>query len=199
MIPVIAEPRVQYATSLIAALRDAAFPVIEITQRHPEAISLLERMCAEPDLLVGAGTVIDVAQAQACVNAGARFLVSPGFSTDIARFGKDQNIVIIPGVATASEVMGAVESGSTTVKFFPAGQLGGPAGLRAMSAVFPKVSFIPTGGVTIDNLADYLAIPGVPAAGGTWVFPPDLLRSRNTVAIAELLIAARTHAARFSP
>lgn len=196
LIPVLGECRAQYADLLVTALHTANLPLIEITQREPEALELLQMMAAETDLIVGAGTIINVAQAKACFEAGAQFLVSPGVSPDIMRFGREKNLTVIPGIATASDILRALECGVSTLKFFPAGFLGGPAGLRAMSSVFPDVSFIPTGGVTMANLNDYLAIQSVLAVGGTWMFPSELLRSGDTQSISELLAAARAQAAR---
>lgn len=196
LIPVLGEARSEYAGILVDALHAARLPVLEITQRHPEALQLVRLMSTETDLIIGAGTVLNVTQAWACLEAGARFLVSPGFSSEVVQFGRDHDIPVIPGVATATEIMGVLASGASTMKFFPAGLLGGPAGLRAMSSVFPNARFIPSGGVSLVNLGDYLAIPSVVAVGGTWVFPAEMLNSGDVHGISALLTDARVQAAR---
>lgn len=196
LIPVLGEARSKYTDLLVDALHASHLPVLEITQRHPEALELVRLMSAEANLIIGAGTVLNVTQAEACLKAGARFLVSPGYSSEVVQFGRDHHIPVIPGVATATEIMGALGSGVSTMKFFPAGLLGGPAGLRAISSVFPNATFIPTGGVSLKNLGDYLAIPNVVAVGGTWVLPSELLDSGDVHGISELLTTARLQAAR---
>jgi 2-dehydro-3-deoxyphosphogluconate aldolase / (4S)-4-hydroxy-2-oxoglutarate aldolase len=154
-----------------------------------------------PDLTVGAGSVLTPDHVDQVVDAGARFVVSPGLHAPVIARCVERSVPALPGVATASEVMAAVNLGLTEVKFFPAGLLGGPAAIKAMSAPFPGISFLPSGGVGPDNLADYLALPCVPAVSGSWMVDLGLIRNadwaeitrRSTAAVeaARAAIAAR--------
>ncbi len=120
-----------------------------------------------PDVLVGAGTVVTAAQVDEAVDAGARFLVSPGLSAGVVRRAQELGVPVVPGVATPSDVIAALDLGLDVVKLFPANVVGGPAAVKAFSAPFPGLRFVPTGGVSAANLLDYLALPAVLAAGGS--------------------------------
>ncbi|MBN1173248.1 MAG: bifunctional 4-hydroxy-2-oxoglutarate aldolase/2-dehydro-3-deoxy-phosphogluconate aldolase, partial [Micromonosporaceae bacterium] len=136
----------------------------------------IRTLAKEPDLMVGAGTVLTVEQVNRAADAGARFVVSPGFGPAVVRRCQELEIDVFPGVATSTEIQMALDAGLEIVKFFPAEQLGGARMVKALSAPYRSVRFIPTGGVTSANLRDYLAIPSVVAVGGTWMVAPDLLR-----------------------
>jgi 2-dehydro-3-deoxyphosphogluconate aldolase/(4S)-4-hydroxy-2-oxoglutarate aldolase len=139
---------------------------------------------------VGAGTVLTVEQADRAVEAGARFVVTPGFGPAVVNRCRELGVPVFPGVATATEIQMALDAGLSTVKFFPAEQLGGVAMLKALSAPFRSVRFIPTGGINAGNVASYLALPSVIAVGGTWMVAPDLLAADDWAAVT-----ARTRAA----
>ena len=128
-----------------------------------------------PDLYVGAGSVLVADQVDQVVDAGAQFVVSPGLSVDVLARSQQRGVPALPGVATASELMTAVGLGLEEVKFFPAGLLGGPAAIRALTAPFTDMSFMPSGGVNADNMTDYLAISAVPAVSGSWMVEPGRL------------------------
>jgi 2-dehydro-3-deoxyphosphogluconate aldolase/(4S)-4-hydroxy-2-oxoglutarate aldolase len=150
-----------------------------VTFRTPRAAEALAIMARDPRLLVGAGTVLTVEQVDAAVAAGAQFIVSPGYSRDVVRAAQQRGIPVIPGVATPTEIQMALADGIDVVKFFPAEAVGGTRALAAMAAPFSGLRFIPTGGISPSNLADYLALPCVAAVGGSWMAPSDLIvRSR---------------------
>ena len=141
-------------------------------------------------LVVGAGTVLDAAQAEAAIDAGARYLVSPGLSVEVVRCAQDAGVPVLPGCADASWIMAALELGIRTVKFFPASALGGPSAVRALSAAFPRVRFVPTGGVSAGNLAEYLAVPQVAACGGSWMVSRDLVAAARWDEVSRLCARA---------
>jgi 2-dehydro-3-deoxyphosphogluconate aldolase/(4S)-4-hydroxy-2-oxoglutarate aldolase len=176
VIPVVSIPRAEDADALGRALLDGGLPCAEITFRTQAAQSALQELAsAYPGVLLGAGTVLSVAQAEMAVRAGARFIVSPGFDGKVVGWCLDHGVAVTPGVATPTEIQMALERGLRVLKFFPAGTLGGPSALKAIAAPFVGVKFIPTGGVDIGNLADYLRIPSVHACGGSWLAPSDLM------------------------
>jgi 2-dehydro-3-deoxyphosphogluconate aldolase/(4S)-4-hydroxy-2-oxoglutarate aldolase len=136
-------------------------------------------MTSVAGLTVGAGTVTTPVQATEAVAAGAQFLVSPGLTTALAEWTQAHKLAYLPGVATPSELMYAVNAGFNLVKFFPADLLGGPAGVKALAGPFPEVSFVPSGGVTLQNAATYLSLPQVPAVSGTWLIDKAAISSKD--------------------
>jgi 2-dehydro-3-deoxyphosphogluconate aldolase/(4S)-4-hydroxy-2-oxoglutarate aldolase len=179
ILPVVVLDDPAAAEPLAEALVSGGLPCAEITFRTAAAASAITIMSARPDITVGAGTVLTPAQVDRAVEAGARFIVSPGFSSAVVRRSQELGVPVFPGAATATEIQMALDAGLTTVKFFPAEQLGGVAMIRALAAPFRSVRFIPTGGVTAANLPDYLAVPAVLAVGGTWMVAADLLAAGN--------------------
>lgn len=179
LVPVVVLDDPAGAEPLGAALLEGGLNCVEVTFRTDAAAESLRILAENPALLVGAGTVVSTAQVDQAVAAGARFVVSPGLSPTVVKHCQEVGVPVFPGVATATEIQQALELDITTVKFFPAGQLGGPGMVKALSAPFRNVRFVPTGGVTTANLADYLAIPAVAAVGGTWMVAPDLLKAGN--------------------
>jgi 2-dehydro-3-deoxyphosphogluconate aldolase/(4S)-4-hydroxy-2-oxoglutarate aldolase len=177
LVPVVVLDDPAGAAPLGAALLAGGLNCVEVTFRTDAAAESLRILAEDASLLVGAGTIVTTAQVNQAVAAGARFVVSPGFSPTVVRHCQEIGIPVFPGVATATEIQQALELGISTVKFFPAGQLGGPGMVKALSAPFRNVRFVPTGGVTTANLADYLTIPAVLAVGGTWMVAPDLLKA----------------------
>lgn len=175
VIPVIAVQRLEDALPLAQALVRGGLPVLEVTLRTPCALQALRAMRAVPGAVVGAGTVLDAQQYQAAVDAGAQFVVSPGLTPALARAAARHTVPLLPGAATASEVMRAREWGLTRLKFFPAQSSGGTANLKAWFSVFPEMRFCPTGGITEAIAPTYLALPNVSCVGGSWPMPEELV------------------------
>ncbi len=187
VIPVIVLNDVAHAVPMAQALLAGGIRMLEITLRTPQALACMEAIArALPDAVVGAGTVRSAADAQAAAMAGARFAVSPGYTPQVGRACKDLGLPLLPGVATGSEIMMAQEEGFTELKFFPAMQAGGVAMLKAWSGPFGDVSFCPTGGVTLQNAAELLALPNVICVGGSWLVPADALAQGDWARITRL-------------
>lgn len=179
IVPVVVLPDVSGAAPLADALLRGGLHCAEVTFRTDSAAEVIQAMAARTELLVGAGTVLTVDQVDRAVAAGARFVVSPGFGPAVVRRCQELGVPVLPGIATPTEIQMALDAGLDTVKFFPAAQLGGVDMVKALSAPFRTVRFVPTGGVNTGNLAAYLALPSVLAVGGTWMVAPDLLAARD--------------------
>lgn len=190
VVPVVVLDDAGDAKPLAEALTAGGLPVAEVTFRTTAAAQALESMAGDPAMLVGAGTVISADQVDAAVAAGARFVVSPGFSSEVVRRCRERDVPVIPGVATATELIAALDAGITTVKLFPAEALGGLKTLRALAGAFPQVRFIPTGGISAANAASYLAEPSVAAVGGSWMVAPSLLTEHRWEAVTRLAAEA---------
>lgn len=187
IVPVIAINDAAHAVPLAKVLVENGLPCAEVTFRTDAAQESIRLMRdAYPELLIGAGTVLTTQQVDQAISAGADFIVSPGLNPTTVRYCQQRGIAIVPGVNNPSLVEQAMELGLKTLKFFPAEPSGGVAMLKALSAVYP-VQFMPTGGVNLRNVADYLAIPSVVACGGTWMVPSDLMDSGNWDEIARLV------------
>ena len=169
IVPVVVPGDPNRITGLAEALSDGGLGTIEITLRSPSAIDAIAVAAQQGSLLVGAGTVMNIHQAESAIGAGAQFLVSPGFDPALIDWALNKDVAIVPGIATVTEAMRAISSGLDFVKLFPAEQLGGVKTIRAMSAVLPDLKIMPTGGVNLENLADYLSVSTVGAVGGTWI------------------------------
>ena len=164
------------AVAIGTALLAGGVGCIEITFRHPAAAEAIRKAREVEGLLVGAGTVLSAEQARAAADAGALFAVAPGTNEEVVRVCDELGLPFFPGVATASEIERARSLGRQVVKVFPVAQVGGPAFLRAVSATYPDVGFVPTGGVDAANMGEYLAVPSVVACGGSWLVRPELVR-----------------------
>lgn len=175
ILPVLVVRESSTAQTLAAALVEGGITAAEVTLRTAGALDAVQRMAENPDLRVGAGTVLTPEQVCAVAARGATFVVSPGFSRAVLRECQAQGLAYYPGVATPTDIQTALEEGLTELKFFPAETLGGVRTIRAFSAPFPDVTFIPTGGITEESLADYLSEPSVAAVGGSWLATADLL------------------------
>ena len=179
------------ALPLADALQAGGVRVIEITLRTSAACSAIEQIRnARPDAIVGAGTVRDASGLRAARDAGAQFVVSPGFTRALHEAASAAALPWLPGVATASEILLAQDAGHALLKFFPAEAAGGTRALRAFAPVFPDVSFCPTGGVTADNVRSYLELPNVICVGGTWFAAPALMAAQEWSKIHELAARA---------
>ncbi len=187
IIPVLVIDNLAAAVPLAGALRDGGLRMIELTLRTPVALAAIRRIrAALPDVIVGAGTVTSAAVAAGACDAGAQFAVSPGYLDSLGRFCRERSFPLLPGVATPSDVMAAMADGHDFLKLFPASVVGGTAMLEALRGPFPLARFCPTGGVTAENAASYLALPNVLCVGGTWMVPRDLVKAGDWIRIAEL-------------
>ena len=175
VVPAIVLEDANRAAPLAHALISGGLPVAEVTMRTPSALESMRRMATFGELLVGAGTVLNATQAEQAVAAGAKFIVSPGMDADLVRWCQQKEIPIIPGAVTATEVMLATNLGLGCVKFFPCSTSGGLDALRALHGPFPAMRFMPTGGIKMETVQDYLAFKAVVAVGGTWMLKPEWL------------------------
>ena len=174
VIPVIVLGDLKQAVLLARALVAGGIRMLEVTLRTPQALACIEAIARDvPEAVVGAGTVRSAADAMACAMAGARFAVSPGYTHAVGQACRDAGLPLMPGVATGGEIMAAQEDGLNQLKFFPAVQAGGVAMLKAWSGPFGDVRFCPTGGVTMANAPEFLALPNVVCVGSSWLTPPD--------------------------
>lgn len=193
VLPVLAVDRLEQAVALARCLVDAGLPVLEVTLRTPVALDAIRAIrAAVPDAIVGAGTVLDAAQLEAVEAAGVSFAISPGASAALYEDARNSAIPLLPGIATASELMDGMTRGWRHFKFFPAAAMGGVATLKAFAGPFPEARFCPTGGIHPGNAADYLAQPNVLTVGGSWMVPGELLAASDWPAVAALAhVAAR--------
>ena len=191
VVPLVVPEDPDTAIRTTRALVAGGLTVIEVVLRTSAAVECLgEVVRAVPEAIVGAGTVLSERQAAEVVFAGAQFIVSPGLYAPVVEYAKSARLPIFPGVATASEAQNAWNMGLRSLKFFPASLAGGPAMLKALGSVFKDVRFMPTGGVSADNLADYLALKSVLACGGSWLTPAAAIAEGNYQIITDLAAEA---------
>ncbi len=192
LIPVLEIDNVNCAIPVAESLLSGGLSVAEITLRTNAAIDSIRTIANKVSgVLVGAGTVISVQQAQLACDAGAKFLISPGLSEKIIIWALDQHIPIIAGATTPTEIMRAIEIGLTLLKFFPAEAMGGLKTIKAISDPFPQVKFLPTGGIRPENLAEYLNIENIHAVGGSWIAKRQAINEGRFDDIARMAKAAR--------
>jgi len=192
VIPVIVIHRVEDAVPLAQALVDGGVRVLEVTLRTPVALKCMEAIArAVPGAIVGAGTIRSVADAEAAKDAGCQFGVSPGYTTQIGHACRNLGLPLLPGVATAGEVMAANADGYQFLKFFPATAAGGIPMLKALAGPFPDVAFCPTGGITPETAPQFLALPTVKVCGGSWLTPQDAVDKQDWARITQLARAAQ--------
>jgi 2-dehydro-3-deoxyphosphogluconate aldolase/(4S)-4-hydroxy-2-oxoglutarate aldolase len=191
VIPVIVLDRVEHAVALARALVAGGVRVLEVTLRTKVALACIEAIAREvPDAIVGAGTLRSADDVHAAKRAGCAFGVSPGYTSAIGTACRDAQLPLLPGVATASEVMHANADGFTFLKFFPATQAGGIPMLKALAGPFPDVAFCPTGGITAETAPQFLALPNVKVCGGSWLTPADGVNAGDWTRITALAQAA---------
>ncbi len=189
VIPVIVLTDVAHAVPMAQALVAGGVRMLEVTLRTPQALACIEAIAhAVPEAVVGAGTVRCKADAQDAARAGARFAVSPGYTSAVGQACRDAGLALLPGVATGSEIMMAQEDGFSELKFFPAMQAGGPDMLKAWSGPFFDIRFCPTGGVTLANAHTLLALPNVVCVGGSWLVPADAMAQGDWARITQLAL-----------
>lgn len=187
VVPVVVLNDAKDAEPLAKALVEGGLPCAEVTFRTEAAEESIRRMATKyPEMLVGAGTVLTIEQVERAVNAGAKFIVSPGFDPEIVDYCIEKDIPVFPGCITPSEVAQAVKRGLKVVKFFPAEQFGGVATIKAMAAPYGMVKFMPTGGINAKNLKDYLSSDKILCCGGSWMVKGDLIKAGEFDKICEL-------------
>jgi len=187
LIPVVKLDNAADTLPLMDALKAGGIRVAEITFRTAcgaEAIAIAAKNCK--DMLIGAGTVINAAQAEKAVEAGAKFIVGPGYSQGVADVCKKSGVMYLPGCVTPTEIMVAIDNGIDIVKFFPAESFGGLNAICAIAAAFPELRFVPTGGVSVGNIKEYLSFNKVFACGGSWMVKDSLIKAQDFAEIAKL-------------
>ena len=191
VVPVVTIDVAAAAPSLAAALAAGGLPLVEITFRTDAAADAIAAICrTRPDVLVGAGTVLDVTTVDRAIEAGAEFIVAPGFNPAVVEHCLARGVAVMPGVVTPTEIEMALARGIRLLKFFPAEAMGGTRYISAVAAPYRQVRFVPTGGVGTANLASYLALPAVAACGGTWIATADAVRAGRWDEIARLATEA---------
>lgn len=192
IVPLVQAHDVDVAIATVEALLAGGLGVIEVVLRTDAAMVCLEEAVrAFPAAIVGAGTVLTPGQAEQAIEAGAKFIVSPGLEKKVVRIAQEAALPVFAGIATATELQNAWNLGLGTVKFFPAGLAGGTEMLKALAAVFRGVRFMPTGGISAANLGEYLAVPQVIACGGSWLTPTSAITVGDYATVTRLAIAAR--------
>lgn len=193
VMPVIVLDSVDDAVPVAQALQRGGIKAVEITLRTPvalECIKVIKQEC--PELIVGAGTLINEQTVEQCAEVGVDFAVSPGMTANLVRKAQDSGVKLLPGVATCSEILTGMELGLTCFKLFPATAVGGLPLLKSINGPLPQVSFCPTGGLTIDDFDQYMALPNVACVGGSWLVPKAAVEAKDWQAITD--IAAKTMA-----
>ena len=199
VVPVVVLEELAFAAPLADALLTGGLGCAEVTLRTPASLEVITAMAEHGDVIVGAGTVLTVDQVEQAIDAGAKFLVSPGFDQEVIEYALSRGVPFIPGVATASEVLAARRLGLQHLKFFPAIPAGGVPLINALHGPFPTVRFMPTGGITLSTIDAFLSHPAVFAVGGSWMVPQECLAAgdfdrvrqltRDTIAHIETLVS----------
>lgn len=191
VVPLVQADDPEIAVEISRALAAGGLTVVEVVLRTDRALECLQAIAETvPETIAGAGTVLSAKQAELAIAGGAQFIVSPGLDDDVVAVSKAHSIPIYPGIVTPGELQHAFNLGLDTVKFFPAAIAGGIPAIKALSSVFRTMRFMPTGGVSPDNLADFLAIPSVIACGGSWLTPKEAIDAGNYGEITKLAEAA---------
>ena len=199
VLPVVVIDDAGAADGLGDALVAGGLPLAEVTLRTPDALEAVEEMARRPGLAVGVGSVVRPAQVGRAAEAGATFIVTPGLSRAVVAEARACGLPVVPGIATPTELLAAMDDGVTTVKFFPAEQAGGVAALRAFAGPFPHARFVPTGGLNPGNFLAYLQLPSVLAVGGSWMVPRSAIASQDFERITALAAQARQAAGDVTP
>ncbi|MGW2303416.1 bifunctional 4-hydroxy-2-oxoglutarate aldolase/2-dehydro-3-deoxy-phosphogluconate aldolase [Streptomyces sp. NPDC001809] len=200
VVPVVVIEDAADAVPLARALVAGGLPLVEVTLRTPAALDAVRAIADEvPGAIVGVGTVVTAAGVADAVGAGARFLVSPGWTERLLGAMRDSGLPFLPGVSTTSEVVALLEQGVTDMKFFPAEAAGGAPYLKSLAGPLPQARFCPTGGVSLASAPAYLSLPNVGCVGGTWMLPPDALAARDWARVETLAREAAALRAPVSP
>ena len=186
LMPVVIIDRAEDAWPLCQALKAGGLPCAEVTFRTAAAEAAIKAMAQDKDICLGAGTILQPDQVDRALAAGATYIVSPGFNAKVVRRCRELNVAVFPGVATPTEIQMAMDEGVEVVKFFPAEAIGGIKALKAIAAPFSMMRFIPTGGIDLAKLPDYLAFKPVVAVGGSFMVAPELLKTGNFAEVTRL-------------
>jgi 2-dehydro-3-deoxyphosphogluconate aldolase/(4S)-4-hydroxy-2-oxoglutarate aldolase len=194
IVPVLVINKVEEALPIAEALLAANVKVLEVTLRTPAALDVINTIAKElPEAIIGSGTVTNRQQLQQSYDAGAKFAISPGLTKDLLQAGNEGNIALIPGISSISELMDAADFGYDHLKFFPAEASGGVNAIKSIGGPFPDIRFCPTGGINLNNVRDYLALPNVACCGGSWLVSSDIVRDKNWSQITTLADQALNH------
>jgi len=193
VVPVVVLDNLSHASPLGDALVEGGLACAEVTLRTEASLEIIATLSRRGDMLIGAGTVLSIRQADLAIDAGAHFLVSPGFDRDVVAYAQLRGIPVLPGIASATEVQAAMRMGLEHLKFFPAIPAGGLPMLSALHGPFPTVRFMPTGGIALDSLEGYITHPAVFAVGGSWMVPRSKLEAGEFELVMELTRATVAH------
>jgi len=187
IVPVLVINKVEEALPIAEALLAANVKVLEVTLRTPAALDVISIIAKElPEAIIGSGTVTNRQQLQQSYDAGAKFAISPGLTKDLLQAGNEGNIALIPGISSISELMDGADFGYDHLKFFPAEASGGVKAIKSIGGPFPDIRFCPTGGINLNNVRDYLALPNVACCGGSWLVSSDIVDNKNWSEITKL-------------
>lgn len=187
LVPVLVINDVEHALPIAEALLAADVKVLEITLRTKAALGAIETIAKNlPEAIVGSGTVSNRALLQASADAGAKFAISPGLTEDLLRAGNEGDVTLLPGISTISELMTGLDHGYDHFKFFPAESSGGPGAIKSIGGPFPDVRFCPTGGISMNNVKNYLALPNVMCCGGSWLVTNEIIANKDWSQITKL-------------
>ena len=194
IVPVLVINKVEEALPIAEALLKADIKVLEVTLRTPAALDVISTIAKElPEAIIGSGTVTNRQQLQQSYDAGAKFAISPGLTKDLLQAGNEGNIALIPGISSISELMDGADYGYDHLKFFPAEASGGVKAIKSIGGPFPDIRFCPTGGINLNNVRDYLALPNVVCCGGSWLVSSDIVENKNWSEITKLANQALAH------
>lgn len=187
LVPVLVINKVEHALPIAEALLAADIKVLEVTLRTEAALGAIETIAKNlPEAIIGSGTVTNRKMLQQSADAGAQFAISPGLTPDLLTAGKEGNVTLLPGISTISEIMTGLDHGYDHFKFFPAEANGGPKALKAIGGPLPNIRFCPTGGISMDNIKGYLALPNVMCCGGSWLVTSDICNNGDWSQITKL-------------
>jgi len=194
IIPVLVINKVEEALPIAEALLAAGVKVLEVTLRTPAALEVISAIAKElPEAIIGSGTVTNRLQLQQSYDAGAKFAISPGLTKDLLQAGNEGKIALVPGISSISELMDGADYGYDHLKFFPAEASGGVKAIQSIGGPFPDICFCPTGGINMNNIRDYLALPNIMCCGGSWLVSNDIVENKNWSAITKLANQALAH------
>lgn len=194
IVPVLVIEHVEDALPIAEALMAANINVLEVTLRTPSALQVIETIATNlPQAIVGAGTVTNRELLQRSRDAGAKFAISPGLTKDLLKAGNEEDIALIPGISSISELMDGIDFGYDHFKFFPAEASGGVKAIKSIGGPFPNIKFCPTGGINLDNVNSYLSLSNVACCGGSWLVSDSIIKQKNWSAITELAQQALAH------
>ncbi len=191
IVPVLVIKKVADALPIAEAILQSGINVLEVTLRTPSALAVIKEIATHlPQAVIGAGTVTNAEMLKQARDAGAKFAISPGLTKDLLKAGQAGDIALIPGISSISELMDGIDLGYDHLKFFPAEASGGVKAIKSIGGPFPNIQFCPTGGININNINDYLALPNVACCGGSWLVSDEIVTTKNWSAITQLCNAA---------